>query len=314
MKDASGGGKRRSPAKQPPARGKQPAQKPQPRRKRGFDKRWLVFLPALGLIYLAFVYAQMAVNLPSPTEVLQGPSGLQIYDRNGELIQAFGGDTSTGRIVPLSEISPDLINATVSTEDAEYWDHPGVNIRGLARAAYENVAFWENGGFFKGSGGSSITQQLAKNLYIKPEDRVSRSPVRKLRETMMAFELTRRYSKDQILEWYLSNTYYGNGAYGIEAASYRYLNKPPSELTLAEAALLAGLPQAPNYYNPISNVAAARERQTEVLQLMVHHGYIQQADMDGALAQTVILNEGRPPNSATEHRGCCRSALRRVRA
>jgi membrane peptidoglycan carboxypeptidase len=238
MKDSPGGNKRRAPANSPSAKGKQP----QPRRRRGFDKRWLVFLPALGLIYLAFVYAHMAVNLPAPSEVLQGAQGLQIYDRNGELIQAFNEDPTSGRVVPLSELSPFIVDATVSTEDAEYWQHPGVNVKGIARAAYENVAFWEYGGFFNGSGGSSITQQLAKNLYIKPEDRVERSPMRKLRETMMAFELTRRFSKEQILEWYLSNTYYGNGAYGIEAASYRYLNKPPSELTLAEAALLAGLP------------------------------------------------------------------------
>src|SRR5690606_38655540 len=119
-----------------------------------FDKRWLVFLPALGLIYLAFLYAQMAVSLPAPVEVLQGASGLRIYDRNGELLQAFSDDPSSGRIVPLSELSPYIIDATVSTEDAEYWDHPGVNIKGLARAAYENLAFWENGGFFNGSGGS----------------------------------------------------------------------------------------------------------------------------------------------------------------
>jgi membrane peptidoglycan carboxypeptidase len=300
MKDSSGGANRRQPAKQPQARGKQPAHKASPKRKRRFDKRWFVFLPALGLIYLAFVYANMAVNLPAPPDVLQGASGIQIYDRNGELIQAFSDDPTSGRVVPLSEMSPFIIDATVSTEDAEYWDHPGVNIRGLARAAYENLAFWENGGFFKGSGGSSITQQLAKNLYIKPEDRVSRSPQRKLRETMMAFELSRRYSKEQILEWYLSNTYYGNGAYGIEAASYRYLNKPPSELTLAEAGLLAGLPQAPNYYNPISNVEAARARQIEVLDLMVKHGLIEQAAMDTAVGQTVVLNEGRPPNSSTD--------------
>jgi membrane peptidoglycan carboxypeptidase len=299
MKDSSGARKRRSPANPAPARGRRQAPRPQAKRRRGFDKRWLVFLPALALIYLAFVYAEMAVNLRSPQEVLQGPQGLQVYDRNGELIQAISDDPTSGKIVPLAELSPFIIDATVATEDAGYWENPGVNFRGVLRAAYENLAFWENGGFFKGSGGSSITQQLAKNLYIKPEDRVKRSPMRKLRETMVAFELTRRYTKEQILEWYLSNTYYGNGAYGIEAASYRYLNKPPSELTLAEAALLAGLPQAPNYYNPISNVEAARERQTQVLELMVRHGFIKEDTMNAALQQVVVLNEGRPPNSPT---------------
>ena len=299
-KDLSRAGEGRIPAKQPLERARGQTDKAPAKRRRRFDRRWLVFLPALGLIYLAFMYAEMAVNLPSPREVLRGAQGLQIYDRNGELVQAFSDDPTTGTVVPLSELSPFIIDATVATEDAGYWDNPGVNFKGVLRAAYENVAFWENGGFFKGSGGSSITQQLAKNLYIKPEDRVKRSPMRKLRETMVAFELTRRYSKEQILEWYLSNTYYGNGAYGIEAASYRYLNKPPSQLTLAEAALLAGLPQAPNYYNPIANVEAARERQTQVLALMVRHGFITESTMSTALEQVVVLNEGRPPNSPSD--------------
>lgn len=265
------------------------------RRRRWLDKRWLVFLPALGLIYLAFVYACMAVSLPSPTAIIEGTQGLQIYDRDGTLIQEFGSDPTGGRVVPLSEISPFVIDATVAAEDAEFWDNPGINLKGLARATYENLAFWETGGLFRGSGGSSITQQLAKNLYIKPEDRAKRSPLRKLRETMIAFELSRRYSKDQVLEWYLSNVYYGNGAYGIESASYRYLSKPPGELTLAEATLLAGLPRSPNYYNPIANVDAARERQEEVLGLMVRHGFIDQGTMDATLAETVYLNEGRIP-------------------
>jgi membrane peptidoglycan carboxypeptidase len=300
MKDSTGARRRRSPVNQTPARGTRPVQKPPAKGKRRFDKRWLVFIPALGLIFLAFMYAEMAVSLQSPNEVLQGPQGLQIFDRNGELIQATSEDPTSGKIVPLAELSPFIIDATVATEDAGYWDNPGVNFKGILRAAYENVAFWETGGLFQGSGGSSITQQLAKNLYIKPEDRAKRNPMRKLRETMLAFEMTRRYSKEQILEWYLSNNYYGNGAYGIEAASWRYLNKPPSELTLAEAALLAGLPAAPNYYNPIANVEAARERQTQVLELMVHHGFIAEDTKNAALDQVVVLNEGRPPNSPTD--------------
>ena len=201
--------------------------------------------------------------------------------------------------MPLEELSPNMIDATVAAEDAEFWDHPGVNVKGLARAAYENLAFWEHGGFFKGSGGSSITQQLAKNLYIKPEDRADRSPKRKLDETLIAFELTRRYSKTEILQWYLANNYYGNGVYGIESASYRYLSKPPSDLTLAEAAFLAGLPRSPGYYDPIGNYEAAVERQAEVLGLMVRHHFISQAEMDEALLEPVALNEGRNPDERT---------------
>ena len=266
---------------------------------RRFDKRWLVFIPALFIVWLSYSYARIAVTLTPPSQVIEGAQGIDILDRNGNLIFAFGDAPGSGRVVPLDELSPYLVDATVAAEDAEFWNHPGVNVKGLARAAYENVAFWETGGLFKGSGGSSITQQLAKNLYIKPEDRAGRSPKRKLNETLIAFELKRRYSKQQILEWYLANNYYGNGVYGIESASYRYLSKPPSELTLAEAALLAGLPRSPGYYDPIGNYEAAVDRQAEVLGLMVRHHFISQAEMDEALAQPVALNEGRNPDERT---------------
>jgi membrane peptidoglycan carboxypeptidase len=262
---------------------------------RRFDRRWLVFVPALVIVVLAFLYARIAVTLPSPERVIAGAQGLEILDRNGNLIFSFGDEPGSGRIVPLEEISPYVIDATIATEDAEFWQNPGVNPKGLARAAYENLAFWEKGGFFKGSGGSSITQQLAKNLYIKPEDRAKRSPLRKLNETLMAFELSRRYSKESILEWYLSNLYYGNGAYGIESASFRYFNKPPSDLTLSEAALLAGLPRSPNYYEPIGNHEAALARQEQVLSLMVRHGFLTAEAKEEALAQPFTLNEGRVP-------------------
>ena len=119
-----------------------------------------------------------------------GRQGVEILDRNGKPIQSFDDQPGSGRVVPLGEISPSLVNATLATEDAEFWNNPGVNPKGLARAVYENLAFWETGGLFKGSGGSSITQQLAKNLYVKPEDRAKRTPTRKLKETMVAFELT----------------------------------------------------------------------------------------------------------------------------
>jgi len=262
---------------------------------RRFDKRWLAFVPAVLIAALALLYAKTAVTLPSPARVMAGAQGIDILDRNGNLIYSFGDQPGSGKVVPLGEVSPHLIEATVATEDAGFWDNPGVNFKGLLRAAYENVAFWEKGGFFKGSGGSSITQQLAKNLYIDPEDRADRSPLRKLNETIIAFELTRRYSKEQILEWYLANLYYGNGAYGIESASQRYFSKPPSELTLAEAALLAGIPRSPLFYDPLSNFEAARERQRQVLGLMVRHGFISKEEMEAAASEALAINEGRLP-------------------
>ncbi|HEY7268950.1 MAG TPA: transglycosylase domain-containing protein, partial [Dehalococcoidia bacterium] len=194
-----------------------------------------------------------------------------------------------------------MVDATVATEDANFWSNPGgLSIKGLARAAYENLAFWENGGLFRGSGGSGITQQLAKNLYIAPEDRASRSPTRKITEAMYAFELDRRYSKEQIMSWYLSQVNYGHGAYGIEAAAFRYFSKPPKDLTLGESALLAGLPKAPATYDPLKYPEKALERQKQVLDLMVRHGYIDQATADKAGSTPLALKEGRGP-SETNH-------------
>ena len=260
------------------------------------NPRWLLLLPCFLFLGFAVLYASIAFSLKPPPEVIAGARGLEILDRNGHLVYAFGDEPGSSRIVSLAEVSPLLIDATVAAEDADFWDNPGVNFRGLARAVYENVAFWENGGLFKGSGGSSLSQQLAKNLYIKPEERAQRSPVRKLKETIIAFELTRRYSKEQILAWYLSNVFYGNGAYGIESASYRYLNKSPKDLTLAEAALIAGLPRAPTVYDPIRDFDAAMSRQKQVIGLMERHGYLSHEDAQAALLAPVALREGRSPN------------------
>jgi membrane peptidoglycan carboxypeptidase len=280
---------------QPPSGGsRRPTAKGSARHR--FDKRWLVFIPAFFIILLAAMYASIACNMADPGDIILGKKGLEILDRDGNVIYTIGDEPGSSRIVPLEEISPNLINATIATEDANFWDNPGVNVKGLLRAAYENVAFWD-GGFFHGSGGSSITQQLAKNLYIPPDERAKRSPLRKLKETMIAFELNRRYDKQDIMQWYLSNIFYGQGAYGIESASYRYLNKPPADLTLAEAAMLAGIPRSPNYYDPITNYDAAKEREYEVLDLMVRHDVITQADADAAKAEDVVIREGRLPDS-----------------
>jgi membrane peptidoglycan carboxypeptidase len=175
--------------------------------------------------------------------------------------------------IPLSDVSHWLIDATISTEDADFYSNPGVNIRGLIRAAYENF-FPGELGFLKGSGGSSITQQLVKNVYISPEERQERSIPRKIKEIVYALELTRRYSKDQILEWYMNQIPYGGLYNGVEAASQGYFGKPAKDLTLAEAALLAGIPASPANYDPVNNPEAALKRRNQVLRLMVKHDKI----------------------------------------
>ena len=256
-----------------------------------------LLLVGICVLALSGLYLQTALSFTPPGDVLAAGGRLEILDRNGKPLLDLQEGEESGRVLPLDQISPHLINATISTEDNDFWSNSGINLRGMARAVYENLAFWEHGGFFKGSGGSSVSQQLAKNLYFAPDDRTARSPMRKLKEAMLAFELNRRYSKDQILEWYLSHLFYGNNAYGVEAASYRYFSKPPSALTLNEAALLAGIPRAPAIYDPISNPDAAQARQREVIELMVRHGFLTEEEGVGA-AEPVTLKEGAPPASS----------------
>ena len=259
----------------------------------------LLVMVAIGGGMTFAVYYHYADDLERPDIALArtGSAGSRIFDRNGNILYEFVDPLSgLKNTISLSEISPWLKAATVSTEDASFYDNPGVNIKGLLRAAMENLTPF-GPGFFKGSGGSSITQQLVKNVYIPPEERAERSLGRKIKEVILAIELKRRYDDDQILEWYLNQVYYGNFAYGAEAASWRYFGKPAKDLTLAEAAMLAGIPSAPGYYSPVipENRPEATRRQHYVLDLMVDHGYISQRQADEAKQEELIFEEGTFP-------------------
>ena len=146
------------------------------------------------------------------------------------------------------------LEAAVSLEDRNYWENPGINVRGLLRAFISNL---QGGGV---QGGSSITQQLIKNVVIPAEERAQQSYARKIKEVILAIEVTRRYPKEKVLEWYLNYNFYGNLAYGVEAASQVYFGKSSTELSLAEAAMLAAIPQFPAL-NPIDNPEDAKRRQ-----------------------------------------------------
>jgi membrane peptidoglycan carboxypeptidase len=241
----------------------------------------ILFAGVLGIVAVGItsflVYRGYANDLKPPQEVIdQNTIGTSlVYDRNGTKLYEFVPEREGLRDpVPLNEISPYLIAATVATEDSSFYGNPGVNFKGLARAAWENLTPF-GPGFLEGSGGSSITQQLARNVYIY-EDRSSRGRTgveRKIKETVIALELKKNYSDDQILEWYLNQIFYGKNASGAEAASQQLFGKPASELTLAEAALLAGLPQAPGDYDPTdpNKAPLAKARQNQVLDLMLEH-------------------------------------------
>jgi 1A family penicillin-binding protein len=219
------------------------------------------------------IYWWLLADLP-PLDDLYGytaaPSS-KIYDRHGRLLFEMP-PPHTGRHspVPLSEVPQALRQAIVATEDASFYQNPGVDGWAILRALWINL----RGGEIL-SGGSTITQQLARNLLMSPDERYERTLPRKLREAVLAWRLARHYSKDQILELYLNEIYFGNMAYGIEAAAQAYFGKHVRDLDLAECAMLAGLPQAPEYYNPLENLKEAKARQSVVLGLMVKNGYLQ---------------------------------------
>ena len=184
--------------------------------------------------------------------------------------------------MPITEISQYLIDATLAAEDANFYSNPGIEPRGIARAVYQNLTEQEIV-----SGASTITQQLVKNVLIPEDERYQQTPSRKLREALLAYQLTQKISKSQILTLYLNEIFYGNQAYGVEAASQGYFGKHARDLTLAEASMLAGLPQSPAVYNPLRSPVAAKARQAYVLDQMVRHGFITEAE--GTLASQAEL-------------------------
>ncbi len=214
--------------------------------------------------------------------------GAQIFDRNGVLLYRFS-ETDGGLRLParLDQVSKAMIDATFSTEDVNFWTHGGVDVRGVALAAYEN--FRVTGNPFSGRGGSGITQQLVKQTLISPEDRMSQSVMRKLEEAIFATEISNRYSREQILEWYMNVTNYGGMYNGVETAAQGYFGVHASELTLGQAAMLAGIPQSPTQHSPYLNPEGARARQAEVLDLMAAHRYITQDEADAAKREPIKI-------------------------
>jgi penicillin-binding protein 1C len=240
-----------------------------------------LFLISSGLLWA--VYAWLVVDLPSPGELYRRSSApsTRILDRHGRLLYEII-DPHAGHHTPLSldEIPLACQNATIATEDASFYTNPGVDLAGILRAAWINL----RGGEVL-AGGSTITQQLARNLLLDPQERTERTLKRKLRESILAWRLARSYDKDEILALYLNETYYGNLAYGLEAAANTHFGKPASDLDLAECALLAGLPQAPSLYDPLVAPEAARARQAVVLDLMRKQGYVSEERAQLAAAE-----------------------------
>ncbi|HET9849625.1 MAG TPA: transglycosylase domain-containing protein [Candidatus Dormibacteraeota bacterium] len=249
----------------------------------------VVLIPLMGI---PAVTAQAVGPLPSVSGL--SSSGIQqdtlIYDRHGTLLADIGKEGDHRIVVPLNYISPWLTKATLATEDRTFYKNSGIDVGGIFRAAladYQHKAISQ--------GGSTISQQLVKQVYIgaNPAPTIQR----KLKEAILAVELNREYTKNQILEMYLNTIYYGSQTYGVEAAARSYFHTNAHDLSLAQAAMIAGLPQAPTRYNPLTAFASARARQAQVLAGMVGEKYITASQAQAAY--TVPLQVFPPTTSYT---------------
>jgi membrane peptidoglycan carboxypeptidase len=240
----------------------------------------MVVSTAAAVAGTVHAYRQVNKDLPNAAVVASDTfENSMIYDRNGGLLQEIPNPNSGWRtFVPLEKVSPDLINATVAAEDSTFWSHYGVEPGAIVRGALINYSGTGS------SGGSTITQQLARGLY---PDQIGFdiSYTRKVKEALAAVYLDNKFSKQDILTMYLNQIFYGQNSYGIEAASETYFQKHANELTLAEASMLAGLPQAPSDYDPTAFFDKARGRQKYVLKQMVRYHYISQDQADAAYAE-----------------------------
>ncbi len=244
----------------------------------------------MGTVLGVAAYQWYSRDLPDPAQLTEHRpfETTRIYARDGETVLYDLFDDGQRTVVLLADVPPVLKHATLAAEDADFYTHPGVDLRAVVRA------LWQNRDGAIRSGASTITQQLARNILLSAPERSQQTLDRKAREAILAWQIHRRFSKEQILGMYLNEVYYGNQAYGIEAAAQTYWNKHARDLTLGEAALLAGVVQAPTDLNPLHAPDAARARRQIVLDLMVKHGYVSAEQAAIAAAEPLHV---RPPTA-----------------
>jgi penicillin-binding protein 1C len=252
------------------------------------SRKFLVFSLFIALILigglLVYVFAGLP-NVDSLPRQLRQPS-LRITDRNNRLLyEVLPPGSGVHAVVSLERLPACMKKATLAAEDQNFYQNSGVDFEGILRAFWINLQGGETL-----AGGSTITQQVARSLLLSDESS-QRTLRRKLREALLAWQLARSYSKDDILSLYLNQTYYGSFAYGVEAASQTYFGKPAADLSPPECALLAGLPQAPSLYNPFSNPDGALKRQQVVLGLMEKDGFISPAEYQQAESSPLSYNQ-----------------------
>ena len=220
--------------------------------------KWLFLLFIWLVLFLSIAVTWSLLNLPETESIqISRQPSITFLDKEGRIIASYGD--IYGQSIQYKNLPKNLINAVIVTEDKRFFFHPGIDIKGIVRAALVNL---KSGRIVQG--GSTITQQLAKNLFLTPE----RSFTRKLHELILSFWLEIRFTKQQLLSIYLNRVYLGSGTYGVQAASEKYFNKKVEELNLYECALIASLLKAPSRYNPIANEELSRERTYKVLENM----------------------------------------------
>jgi penicillin-binding protein 1A len=231
--------------------------------------------------FIAGAYIAIAKGVPPISELKKYRfiEGTKVYADDDTLIGEF--KIEKGIYVPLKDIPPHLKNAVVATEDSRFWKHKGIDYLGIGRALIKDIL----SASLK-EGGSTITQQLAKIMFLSSEKTIQR----KIKEAQLAIKLEKELSKEEILELYLNKVYFGHGAYGVEMASRLYFGKPVNRITLAESAILAGLIKAPNTYSPYNNLVKAKERQETVLKRMEEEGFIKPSEAEKAKKEPIFLS------------------------
>ena len=220
--------------------------------------KWLFLIFIWLVLFLSIAVTWSLLNLPETESIqISRQPSITFLDKEGRIIASYGD--IYGQSIQYENLPKNLVNAVIVTEDKRFFFHPGIDIKGIVRAAIVNL---KSGRIVQG--GSTITQQLAKNLFLTPE----RSFTRKLHELILSFWLEIRFTKQQLLSIYLNRVYLGSGTYGVQAASEKYFNKKVEELNLYECALIASLLKAPSRYNPIANEELSRERTYKVLENM----------------------------------------------
>jgi penicillin-binding protein 1A len=229
----------------------------------------------------AYFWYIWSSNLPyiGSLEEYNPPIITEIKSSSGEVIGRFWEEKRI--VIPLSWVPKHLVQAFVSAEDDRFFEHKGVDLQSIFRAFIKNIQAGKIA-----QGGSTITQQVTRSLLLKNPEKTYK---RKAREALLSMQIEKNFSKERILFLYLNQIYLGHGAYGVEAAARTYFGKSASEITLAEAAMLAGLPQAPSRYSAFQNFDLAKKRQHYVLQRMAEEGYISQEEAERAAGQEIHL-------------------------